>query len=79
MKKIFLISILIAFIFYISLASADINDGYGCGPWGMMGGYGNSGFGFAFSLLFWIVIFIALILLVAWLIKQLKNEPRKRR
>ena len=51
--------------------------------WGMMGygGYGMmngfySGFGF-FGWLFHLAIFVALVLLIIWLVKQLQNPRRK--
>lgn len=39
--------------------------GYGYGPqWGMMGGYGG------FGMIIWIVILIAIVLLIAWLVRS---------
>ncbi len=67
-------------IFLISLSSAQVNGNYGVGcfgPYGMMNGYGGTGIWF-FGALLWILVLVALILLIAWLVKQLK-EPKHMR
>ena len=66
------------FVSLLSFVSADTRS-YGCGMFGfsgMMGGYGT-GWMF-FGWIFWILILVALVLLIAWLIKQIQ-KPNKRR
>ena len=66
-------------IFLISLSSAQVNNGFSCfGPYGMMNGYGGTGIWF-FGALFWILVLVALVLLIAWLVKQLKEPKHGRR
>ena len=62
----------------VSLISADPQDAYSCGTWGMMsGGYGTGGF--LLGWLFSILVLVALVLLIFWLIKQLNKSNEKSR
>lgn len=54
------------------------------GPLGMMGGYGAqgvfaSGFLTVFAWIFWAAFFIALVLLIAWLFKQVRVKENRRK
>jgi len=61
-----------ASMFSLSFVSAQY-------PYGMMGGYGYSSIGMIFGWIFMGLILIILILLIAWLIKQLQKDERRRR
>lgn len=74
MKNKFFLGALLS-VLMAGLVSAQNSETYGCfGSFGMMGYGYTSIFGFVF----WILIIVVLVLLIAWLMKQLK-EPRRRR
>jgi len=61
----------------ITLVAADAGDEYGCGMMGGVGGmmtgvYGTGGM--LFGWLFSILVLVVLILLIAWLIKQIQKK-----
>jgi len=58
--------------------SAQSTGGYNCfGSWGMMGSFGEGPMMF-FGLIFWVLLIAALVLFIAWLIKQLQSPKRRR-
>jgi len=73
MKKLnFLLPVI--FVSLLSFVSADAD--YGCGfVGGMMGSYGSSWMFFGW--IFWVLIFVALILGIIWLIKQIQKPNRR--
>lgn len=73
MKLKFLLFILLV---TTSLVNAQSEIGYDCGSFGMMG-YGG-GFMLIFSLVFWILVIVALALLIIWLTKQIQSQKSKK-
>jgi uncharacterized membrane protein len=60
------------------IVSAQSTGGYNCfGPWNMMGGFGAGPMMF-FGLIFWVLLLAALVLFIAWLVRQLQS-PKYRR
>ena len=47
------------------------------GDYDMMGSFGSGAF--VFMWIFWILILVALVLFIAWLIKQIQEPPRRKR
>jgi hypothetical protein len=64
-------------IFALNLVSADFGDET-CVGLGMMSGWGY-GLSSPFGFIFWILVLVALVLLIAWLIKQLQNSKGGKR
>ena len=53
-------------------------DGTGCfGGFNMMGGYYSGSFMWIFGFVLWALVIVALILLIAWLMKQLQSRNKK--
>ncbi|MFH1307984.1 MAG: hypothetical protein ABIH72_03970 [archaeon] len=73
MKKLLLV--LLSIFSFFELVSADIGD-YGC--FSMMGG--SFGYVWMFFIgIVWILVIVALALFIIWLIRQLIEEPRRKR
>ena len=76
MKLVF--NTIISSIIIISLSALVTAQQYGgCGLWMMGYGTGTTGYLWIFGFIFWILVIIALILLIAWLIKQLQHPKQK--
>lgn len=75
-----ILTIVVAFIFLFLLSEIFGMMGYNNYGYGMMGGmFGGFGFMPFFGWLFMILIFVALVLFIAWLVKQLQipHETKK--
>ncbi len=73
-----ILTIVIAFLALFVISSL-FSGMMGFGSYGYMGGImGNFGFGFMpfFGWLFMLLIFVALVLFIAWLVKQLQASQR---
>lgn len=72
--------VLVSFTSFISAHTGDDLGSHHSGMDGMMSGAYGFGFMWIFGLIFMIAVFVVVVLLIVWLIKQIqKTDTRKRR